>query len=76
MQVNMDEAKSQLSALGEKAWQGERVIVAQAGKPYLEILPYQEQQAPRQPGRWRGNIQMAADFDLTPPDVIADFEGI
>jgi antitoxin (DNA-binding transcriptional repressor) of toxin-antitoxin stability system len=74
MQVNMHEAKSQLSALGETAWQGVRVIVTKAGKPYLEILPHQEQQVPRRPGRWQGRIQMAADFDPTTGDVIADFE--
>ena len=42
MQVNMHEAKSQLSRLGEPACQGERVIIAKAGKPYLELLPYGE----------------------------------
>ena len=44
MQVNMHEAKSQLSRLGELACQGERIIIAKAGKPYLELLPYHEKQ--------------------------------
>ena len=47
MQVNMHEAKSQLSRLGELACQGERVIIAKAGKPYLELLPYKEKKEPR-----------------------------
>ena len=30
MQVNMHEAKSQLSKLGEKAWEGETAVIAKA----------------------------------------------
>ena len=54
MQVNMHEAKSQLSRLGELACQGERVIIAKAGKPYLELLPYREKKEPRQLGGLEG----------------------
>ena len=51
MQVNMHEAKSQLSRLGELACQGERVIIAKAGKPYLDLIPYREgKQEPRKLG--------------------------
>jgi len=37
MKVNMHEAKSQLSKLGKKAWAGETVVIAKAGKPYLDL---------------------------------------
>ena len=40
MQVNMHEAKSQLSKLGQLAWEGEEVIIARAGKPFLKLVPY------------------------------------
>ena len=40
MQVNMHEAKTQLSRLGELVWQGEEVIIAKAGKPYLDLTPH------------------------------------
>ena len=56
MQVNMHEAKSQLSRLGELACQGERVIIAKAGKPYLELLPYQEKMEPRKLGGYEGQF--------------------
>ena len=56
MQVNMHEAKSQLSHLGELACQGERVIIAKAGKPYLELLPYKEKREPRQLGGYEGQF--------------------
>lgn len=75
MQVNMHEAKSQLSALAEKVWQGETVIIAKAGKPYLDILPHREGHSPRKPGRFKGLIKIADDFDRTPEDLLDAFEG-
>lgn len=75
MQVNMHEAKSQLSALAEKVWRGERVVIAKAGKPYLDLLPHRENRIQRKPGRFKGRIQMADDFDHTPEDIIEAFEG-
>ena len=72
--VNMHEAKTRLSQLGEAAWKGERVIISRAGKPYLELIPYREQKV-RKPGRFKGMIQMDDDFDNTPDDIIDAFEG-
>ena len=45
MQVNMSEASSNLSNLGKLAWQGEEVIIAKAGKPFLRLTPYDEPKA-------------------------------
>lgn len=75
MQVNMHEAKSKLSALAEKVWQGERVVIAKAGKPYLDLLPHREDLRKRKPGRFKGHIRLAEDFDQTPEDLIDAFEG-
>jgi antitoxin (DNA-binding transcriptional repressor) of toxin-antitoxin stability system len=75
MQVNMREAKSKLSALAEKAWGGETVVIAKAGKPYLDLLPHKEGRCQRAPGRFKGQIHIAEDFDQTPEDVIEAFEG-
>lgn len=75
MQVNMHEAKSKLSALGEKVWQGEKVVIAKAGKPYLDILPHRETTRERKPGRFKSQIRIADDFDNTPEGVIRAFEG-
>ena len=71
----MHEAKSRLSELGERVWKGEKVVIAKAGKPYLDLLPHQEKRQKRKPGRLKGKIEIAADFDQTSPDVINDFEG-
>jgi antitoxin (DNA-binding transcriptional repressor) of toxin-antitoxin stability system len=75
MQVNIHEAKTRLSQLGELVLKGERVVIAKAGKPYLDLVPHEESRGPRMPGRLKGHIRMAPDFDETPEEVVADFEG-
>ena len=73
MQVNMHAAKSQLSRLGELAWQGERIVIARAGKPYLDLVPHRGLE--RKLGALKGKIRISPDFDETPTEVIEDFEG-
>lgn len=74
-QVNMHEAKSRLSELGELAWKGEKVVIAKAGKPYLDLLPHRQERRERKPGLLKGKIRIAKDFDATSPELIAAFEG-
>jgi prevent-host-death family protein len=74
-QVNMHEAKSQLSALVEEVLAGGEVVIARAGKPLARLVRYHERQEPRKPGRWRGKLWIAEDFDVTPEEEIAAFEG-
>ena len=73
-QVNMHEAKSRLSELAELVHKGEKVVIAKAGKPYLDLLPHRDRRTKRKPGRLAGKIRMAPDFDQTPPELIALFE--
>ncbi len=40
IQVNMHEAKTQLSKLVKKAAEGEEFIIARAGKPLVRVVPY------------------------------------
>ena len=75
IQVTMHEAKSQLSQLAERAWHGDKVVIAKAGKPYLDLLPHVDTPRARKPGRLKGKIRMSADFDKTPDDIIDGFEG-
>lgn len=75
MQVNMHEAKTQLSRLGKRAWEGEEIVIAKAGVPYLHLTPYREETGERELGRLEGQIWMAPDFDETPEDIILAFEG-
>ncbi len=73
MQVNMHEAKSQLSRLGRLAWEGEEIVIAKSGQPYLRLQPYREPRGKRTLGTLAGQIRMAPDFDETPPEVIEAF---
>ena len=74
-QVNMHEAKSRLSELGELAQKGEKIVIAKAGKPYLDLLAHRGSRGKRSPGRLAGQIRIAPEFDETSFDVLADFEG-
>ena len=74
-QVNMHEAKSHLSALVEEVLAGGEVVIARAGKPLVRLVPYSVRKEPRRPGRWKGKLWVADDFDTTPEEVIASFEG-
>ena len=71
----MHEAKSRLSALAKKVWQGEKVVIAKAGKPYLDLLPHQPDRLLRRPGRFKGKIRLADDFNHTPEEIIGAFDG-
>jgi len=74
MKVNMHEAKSQLSKLGDLAWQGKKIVIAKAGKPYLDLIPHRAPTMARKPGLLKGKIEIVDDFNLTPDAVLNDFE--
>lgn len=74
-QVNMHEAKSKLSELGELAWKGQKIVIAKAGKPFLDLYPHRESKPKRKPGRFKNEIKISDDFDKTPDDIIDSFEG-
>lgn len=75
MLVNMHEAKSTLSRLVERAAAGEEIVIGRAGRPVARLVPYTEDPRPRTPGALAGRIRIADDFDETPSDLIAGFEG-
>jgi prevent-host-death family protein len=73
--INLYEAKSQLSALVERAAQGEEIVIAKAGVPRARLVPMQAR-VRRRPGGSKGRIWIAADFDAPlPRDVVEAFEG-
>ena len=75
IQVNMHEEKSKLSQLAEKVWAGDTVVIAKAGKPYLDFLPHKPQKK-RVSGRYKDKIKISKDFDKTPLSIIEEFEGL
>lgn len=74
IQVNMHEAKSQLSRLAERAGHGNKVVITKAGKPYVDLLPHVETLWARKPGRLKGKIWISADFDKPPKDILDGFD--
>ena len=73
--INMHEAKTKLSVLVKKALAGEDIIISKAGKPLVKLVPLDVDDRPRIPGRFKGQIKIAPDFDETPEEIIAAFEG-
>lgn len=69
MKVNMREAKSQLSRLGRLTWEGEEVVIAKAGDPYLRLEPYREPCEERKLGGYEGQFWMSPDFDDPTPEL-------
>lgn len=55
MQVNMLEAKTQLSKLVEAALRGEEVVIANRGKPVVKLVKADEARE-RQWGAWEGVV--------------------
>ncbi len=62
VQVNVHDAKTQLSRLIERALAGEEVIIARAGEPAVRLTPVSGP-APRVWGQDRGLIELSPDFD-------------
>ena len=75
MVINVYEAKTHLSKLLDRVAEGEELVLGKAGKPMARLVPYREVRQPRKPGRLTGGIWIAPDFDETPEDIIAAFEG-
>lgn len=63
MQVNMLEAKSQLSKLVKAALEGEEIIIASHGVPMVKLVKVGTPPKPRKPGAWRGLPAAAPDWD-------------
>jgi prevent-host-death family protein len=73
-QVNVHEAKSQLSRLLEDVEKGERVVIARAGAPVAVLSAYTAPKRRRRLGLFPGEATLGPDFDELPADIAAAFE--
>lgn len=74
--VNIYEAKTTLSALVDRAADGEDVVIARAGKPVARLTQLHPPKRTLRFGLLRGKIRITQDFDAPLPDeVLAGFEG-
>jgi prevent-host-death family protein len=73
-QVNVHEAKTQLSRLLERAEAGEEIVIARSGRPVAKLVPYRQRRRPRPLGLYEGQLWIAPDFDETEPELVRLFE--
>lgn len=73
--VNIDQAKTHLSKLVERAADGEEIIIGKGGKPVARLTAYHAKGNARLPGIWKGKVSIAPDFDELPPDLAKAFKG-
>jgi prevent-host-death family protein len=72
-QVNVHEAKTELSRLLEAVEAGERVVIARAGSPVAVLVPYKTAVRRRKFGQFPDQARIHPDFDDLPPDIAAAF---
>jgi prevent-host-death family protein len=66
--VNIHEAKTNLSKLLQRVMNGEKIIIARAGKPVAVLSPLEQRPAPRVPGNDTGKVIIRHDFDEPLPE--------
>ena len=67
IEVNVHEAKTQLSRLLERVTNGEEFILVKAGKPVARLTSYAPPDR-RQPGSAAGLVTVGPDFDAPLPE--------
>lgn len=72
--VNMHQAKTSLSRLVERALAGEDIVIARNGQPLVKLVPVPKERQPRVPGRLKGEVWMAPDFEFTDGEIGELFE--
>ena len=64
IQVNVHEAKTQLSKLLAEVEKGREVVVARNGRPVAKLIPFPAPTTQRlRVGTWKGKIWTSPDFD-------------
>ena len=75
LQVNIHEAKTNLSKLLARVSAGEEIIIARDGTPVARLVPFEMIHKQREMGRAAGEIWIAPDFDdPLSDDLLAEFE--
>ena len=66
--VNIHEAKTHLSKLLIRVMNGEKIIIAKAGKPIAILSPIEPMLSQREPGNDAGKVIIKANFDDPLPE--------
>jgi prevent-host-death family protein len=67
--VGMHEAKTTLSRLVEAAQSGEEVVITRRGQPVVKLEPVHPLPRAELLGMYKGQIEIADDFDDLPDDI-------
>lgn len=73
--VNVHDAKTQFSKLLEQAHAGQEIILAKAGKPYARMVPLEQPNRARQPGRLAGRLDLGSFDDPLPASELDLWDG-
>ncbi len=74
-QVNIHQAKSELSKLVARAEAGEEIVIARAGKPAAKLVPLTRVGDRRRLGLLDGKFKIPDDFNAPLPEsVLREFE--
>jgi prevent-host-death family protein len=72
--VGMHEAKTHLSALVERALEGEEIVLTRRGEPAVRLVPERTGGGfASLAGVWQGQVRIAEDFDELPEDLAEAF---
>lgn len=63
VQINLDEARSQLSALVDRAAAGEEIVIAKNGKPRARLVPMPKRAGKRRLGHLAGKLLLGPEVD-------------
>ncbi|MBZ0185661.1 MAG: type II toxin-antitoxin system Phd/YefM family antitoxin [Candidatus Obscuribacterales bacterium] len=75
-QINIHQAKTNLSRLVERVLNGEEIVISRSGKPVAKLVPFTKRTTVRKLGLMKGRIRMKPDFDAPLPEEFLDaFEG-
>jgi prevent-host-death family protein len=75
LQVNIHEAKTQLSKIIARACRGEEVVIAKAGQPLVRLTPIERQPSGRRFGALRGKAKVDDRFfEPLPEDELRAWE--
>jgi prevent-host-death family protein len=72
--VGIREARGRLAELVDRAERGEIVVITRSGREVARLGPPLRHEQ-RRPGRMKGRMWAAPDWDETPPDVVEEMEG-
>jgi prevent-host-death family protein len=72
--ANLHSAKTHLSKLVERVYEGEEIIICKSGRPMAKLIKYATESKVRVPGGWQGRVRMSSDFDILPDSIKSKFK--